>query len=76
MPGYDHVVETLADADVPLVVVKSTGDAYDDTHRRRPDARDRHEQYLEKGGTANVANCLRFLVDEGTGDDSRSTTTP
>jgi len=32
MPGYDHVVETPADADVPLVV-KSTGDAYayDDT---------------------------------------------
>lgn len=71
MPGYDHVVETLADADVPLVV-KSTGDAYayDDT-TVDDQTRETVYEYLEKGGTANVANCLRFLVDEGTGDDSR-----
>ncbi|WP_256420068.1 cobaltochelatase subunit CobN [Halobellus rarus] len=64
MPGYDHAVERLRDAGVPLVV-KSTGDAYalDDTSVAADD-RDRVYEYLERGGTANVANCLRFLADE------------
>ncbi len=63
MPGYDHAVERLREAGVPLVV-KSTGDAYavEDTTVAPPD-RDRVYDYLERGGTANVANCLRFLVD-------------
>jgi len=64
MPGYDHAVSRLDDAGVPLVV-KSTGDAYaiEDTTVVADD-RDRVYDYLERGGTSNVANCLRFLVDE------------
>ncbi|MFD1685568.1 cobaltochelatase subunit CobN [Halobellus litoreus] len=64
MPGYDRAVERLRDAGVPLVV-KSTGDAYaiEDTSVAATD-RDRIYEYLERGGTANVANCLRFLADE------------
>jgi cobaltochelatase CobN len=64
MPGYDHAVSRLAEAGVPLVV-KSTGDAYaiEDTSVESAD-RELVYEYLEKGGTSNVANCLRFLVDE------------
>ncbi|MFC4408264.1 cobaltochelatase subunit CobN [Haloarchaeobius iranensis] len=64
MPGYDHAVSRLAAAGVPLVV-KSTGDAYalEDTSVTATD-RDRVYEYLERGGTSNVANCVRFLVDE------------
>jgi cobaltochelatase CobN len=63
MPGYDRVVDRLTEAGVPLVV-KSTGDAYavEDT-TVAADHRDQVYEYLERGGTANVANCLRFLVD-------------
>ncbi|WP_324756048.1 cobaltochelatase subunit CobN [Haloarcula montana] len=71
MPGYDHAVSRLADAGIPLVV-KSTGDAYalEDTSIAAED-RDRVYEYLAKGGTSNVANCVRFLVDEY-GDESRA----
>ena len=64
MPGYDHAVSRLEEAGVPLVV-KSTGDAYalEDTSVTARD-RDRVYEYLEKGGTSNVANCVRFLIDE------------
>ena len=64
MPGYDHAVSRLEEAGVPLVV-KSTGDAYalEDTSVTATD-RDRVYEYLERGGTSNVANCVRFLVDE------------
>ncbi|ELZ33909.1 cobaltochelatase [Halogeometricum pallidum JCM 14848] len=69
MPGYDHAVGRLEDAGVPLVV-KSTGDAYalEDTSVS-PTDRDRVYEYLKRGGTTNVANCVRFLADEyGSGD--------
>jgi len=63
MPGYEHAVDRLTEAGIPLVV-KSTGDAYafEDT---TVDAatRDRVYEYLDEGGTANVANCVRYLVD-------------
>ncbi|WP_336326400.1 cobaltochelatase subunit CobN [Halovenus sp. HT40] len=64
MPGYDHAVERLDEERVPLVV-KSTGDGYaiEDTSTTAED-REQVYEYLEKGGTSNVANCLRFLVDE------------
>ena len=64
MLGYDHAVGRLEEAAVPLVV-KSTGDAYalEDTSVPAGD-RDRVYEYLEKGGTSNVANCVQFLVDE------------
>ena len=63
MPGYDRVTQQLADAGVPLVV-KSTGDAYaiEDTTVAAEDRNTVYE-YLERGGTANVANCVRFLID-------------
>ena len=62
MPGYDHAVERLTDAGVPLVV-KSTGDAYavDDTTVSEAD-RDRVWEYLDRGGVVNLANCCRFLA--------------
>ena len=64
MPGYDHAVARLDDAGVPLIV-KSTGDAYATEDTSVPASiRDRTYDYLEKGGTSNVANCLRYLVDE------------
>ncbi|WP_135366547.1 cobaltochelatase subunit CobN [Halosimplex halophilum] len=68
MPGYDHAVERLREAGVPLVV-KSTGDAYavEDTSVDAA-VRDRVYEYLDRGGTSNVANCLRFLVDEYAGE--------
>jgi len=71
MPGYDHAVERLESAGVPLVV-KSTGDAYaiEDTTVPATE-RDRVYDYLERGGAANFANCVRYLVDRfGEGDRS------
>ncbi len=64
MPGYGRAVERLQEAGVPLVV-KSTRDAYAIEDTTVPEReRERVYEYLEKGGTANVANCLRYLIDE------------
>ncbi|SDR36109.1 cobaltochelatase subunit CobN [Natronobacterium texcoconense] len=62
MPGYDLATERLEDAGVPLVV-KSTGDAYafEDTTVAESD-REQVYEYLERGGTVNVANCCRYLA--------------
>ena len=62
MPGYDHAVERLREAGVPLVV-KSTGDAYavEDTTVPEGD-RERVSEYLDRGGVVNLANCCRFLA--------------
>jgi cobaltochelatase CobN len=62
MPGYERAVERLRAAGVPLVV-KSTGDAYafEDTTLPEED-RDMVYEYLDRGGAANIANCLRFLA--------------
>jgi cobaltochelatase CobN len=75
MPGYDHAVERLREAGVPLVV-KATGDAFavEDTSVDA-DARDTAYEYLERGGTANVANLVRYLVEEF-GDESREYDAP
>ncbi|WP_247009551.1 cobaltochelatase subunit CobN [Halorientalis litorea] len=64
MPGYDHAVSRLREAGVPLVV-KATGDAFafEDTSVA-PSDRDDIYEYLDRGGTANVANCLRYLAAE------------
>src|SRR6056297_802876 len=64
MPGYDHAVSRLAEESVPLVV-KATGDAFafEDTTVADSD-RKRVYEYLERGGTTNIANCLRYLADE------------
>jgi len=64
MPGYDHAVERLRDAGVPLIV-QSTGDAFaaEDT-TVSAGVHGTVAEYLERGGTANVANCVRYLLDE------------
>ena len=63
MPGYERAVERLTEAGVPLIV-ESTDDAYalEDT-TVDADTRETVSAYLDRGGSANVANCLRFLVD-------------
>jgi cobaltochelatase CobN len=70
MPGYDHAVDRLAAAGVPLVV-KSTGDAFafEDTSVTERD-RNRVYDYLESGGVVNLANCCRFLASEYGGVDA------
>ncbi|MFC6989035.1 cobaltochelatase subunit CobN [Haloplanus sp. GCM10025708] len=64
MPGYDHAVDRLTEAGVPLVV-KSTGDAFafEDTTVAERD-RDRAYDFLESGGVVNLANLCRFLATE------------
>ncbi|MFC6872772.1 cobaltochelatase subunit CobN [Halobellus marinus] len=64
LPGYEHAVERLTDAGVPLIV-KSTGDAYavEDTTVAASD-RDQVYEYLDCGGVVNLANCCRFLAAE------------
>ncbi|AFO58798.1 MULTISPECIES: cobaltochelatase subunit CobN [unclassified Natrinema] len=64
MPGYDYATGALAEAGVPLIV-KATGDAFAIEDTTVSDAhRDRVYDYLEKGGTINVANLCRFLAVE------------
>ncbi|WP_339104431.1 cobaltochelatase subunit CobN [Haloterrigena salinisoli] len=69
MPGYDYATGALEEAGVPLIV-KSTGDAFafEDTTVTE-EHRDLAYEYLEKGGTINVANLCRFLVSEYEGRD-------
>ncbi|GAB6878051.1 cobaltochelatase subunit CobN [Halorubrum gandharaense] len=64
MPGYEFAVEQLRDAGVPLVV-KATGDAFaiEDTSVSDAD-REAVSEYLERGGTVNIANATRFLARE------------
>ncbi|MFB6127341.1 MAG: cobaltochelatase subunit CobN [Halolamina sp.] len=63
MPGYEGAVDRLRAAGVPLMV-KSTGDAYavEDTSVDAA-VRETAYDYLDRGGAANVANLLRYLVD-------------
>ncbi|WP_050032929.1 cobaltochelatase subunit CobN [Halorubrum halophilum] len=63
MPGYERATERLREAGVP-VVVKATGDAFaaEDT-TADAELATRAREYLERGGTANLANLLRYLAD-------------
>ncbi|QIB76197.1 cobaltochelatase subunit CobN [Halogeometricum borinquense] len=64
MPGYDHAVERLSEAGVPLVV-KSTGDAFALRDTSVSDAdRELAVEYLERGGVVNIENLCRFLAAE------------
>ncbi|UPV73863.1 cobaltochelatase subunit CobN [Halorussus limi] len=69
MPGYEHAVQRLTEEGVPLVV-KSTGDAYarEDTTVGIED-RETVCEYLDRGGTSNIANCIRFLIDSYADED-------
>ncbi|MFB6091700.1 MAG: cobaltochelatase subunit CobN [Haloquadratum sp.] len=64
MPGYDHAVDRLTEAGVPLIV-KSTGDAFafEDTTVGERD-RERAYDYLDAGGAVNLANLCRFLANQ------------
>ena len=73
MPGYEFATGELRDAGVPLVV-KATGDAFAARDTTVP-AGDREavSAYLDRGGTVNVANAVRYLAREYTpesGDDA------
>ncbi len=69
MPGYDRAVERCREAGVPLVV-RATGDAFAVEDTTVPSAaREAVGDYLERGGSANLANCLRYLVDRFTAAD-------
>ncbi|MFC6718591.1 cobaltochelatase subunit CobN [Natrialbaceae archaeon GCM10025810] len=69
MPGYDYATGALEEAGVPLIV-KATGDAFafEDTTVSE-EHRDLAYEYLEKGGTINVENLCRFLVETFEGRD-------
>ncbi|WP_336363554.1 cobaltochelatase subunit CobN [Halalkalicoccus salilacus] len=70
MPGYEHAVERVREAGIPLIV-KATGDAFafEDTNVAADD-RETVYEYLDRGGTANLANLVRYLIDEH-GDEPR-----
>ena len=69
MPGYDRAIERCREAGVPLVV-RATGDAFAVEDTTVPSAvRETVGEYLERGGSANLANCLRYLVDRLTAAD-------
>ena len=66
MPGYDRAADRCDEAGVPLVV-KATGDAFAVEDTTVPGGvRDTVRAYLEKGGSANLANCVRYLADRFT----------
>ena len=64
MPAYEFTLEELEDAGVPLVV-KATGDAFalEDSTVTTAD-RTAVSEYLDCGGTVNIANGMRFLAQE------------
>jgi cobaltochelatase CobN len=69
MPGYDRAIDRCYDAGVP-VVVKATGDAFAIEDTTVPGSvRDTVCEYLEKGGSANLANAVRYLADRFTTAD-------
>ena len=66
MPGYDRVLDRCYEAGVP-VVVKATGDAFAVEDTVVPSSvRETVGEYLEKGGSANLANAVRYLTDRFT----------
>ncbi|MFT4904333.1 MAG: cobaltochelatase CobN [Natronomonas sp.] len=66
MPGYDRAIDACYEAGVP-VIVKATGDAFAIEDTTVPTGvRDTVCEYLEKGGSANLANAVRYLTDRFT----------
>ena len=66
MPGYDRALGRCYEAGVP-VVVKATGDAFAVEDTTVPaSVRKTVSEYLERGGSANLANCVRYLTDRFT----------
>ncbi|MUV88370.1 cobaltochelatase subunit CobN [Natronomonas sp. CBA1123] len=69
MPGYDRAIEACYEAGVP-VVVKATGDAFAIEDTSVPgNVRETVSEYLERGGSANLANAVRYLVDRFTPEE-------
>ena len=68
MPGYDRALDRCYEAAVP-VVVKATGDAFAVEDTTVPGSvRETVSEYLERGGSANLANCVRYLTDRFTAE--------
>ena len=68
MPGYDRALDRCYEAGVP-VVVKATGDAFAVEDTTVPGSvRETVSEYLERGGSANLANCVRYLTDRFTAE--------
>jgi cobaltochelatase CobN len=66
MPGYDRAIDRCYEAGVP-VVVRATGDAFAVEDTTVPGSvRGTVCEYLERGGSANLANCVRYLSDRFT----------
>jgi len=66
MPGYDRALDRCYAAGVP-VVIKATGDAFAVEDTTVPGSvRETVSEYLERGGSANLANCVRYLTDRFT----------
>jgi cobaltochelatase CobN len=66
MPGYDRALDCCYEAGVP-VVVKATGDAFAVEDTTVPaSVHETVSEYLERGGSANLANCVRYLTDRFT----------
>ncbi|CCQ35258.1 ATP-dependent cobaltochelatase subunit CobN [Natronomonas moolapensis 8.8.11] len=66
MPGYDRALDRCYEAGIP-VVVKATGDAFAVEDTTVPGSvRETVSAYLERGGSANLANCVRYLTDRFT----------
>ena len=66
MPGYERAIDRCYEAGVP-VVVKATGDAFAVEDTTVPGSvRGTVVEYLERGGSANLANCIRYLTDRFT----------
>ncbi len=70
MPGYDRAIDRCYAAGVP-VVIKATGDAFAIEDTSVPGSvRETVSEYLEKGGSANLANCVRYLTDRFTAEET------
>ena len=66
MPGYDRALDRCYEAGIP-VIVKATGDAFAIEDTTVPGTvRETVSEYLERGGSANLANCVRYLADRFT----------
>jgi cobaltochelatase CobN len=69
MPGYDRVLERCYEAGVP-VAIKATGDAFAIEDTTVPGSvRETVGEYLERGGSANLANAVRYLTDRFTAEE-------
>jgi cobaltochelatase CobN len=69
MPGYERALDRCYEAGVP-VVIKATGDAFAIEDTTVPGSvRETVDEYLQRGGSANLANAVRYLTDRFTAEE-------